>query len=155
VSTRALETAQTNLAVLNCEKTFINGDMNRSIQGYQNNVDVIITGYSLHHLCQSEKALFFKHCYAALNPGGVYLLYDLTALETEDREQCLHRHWSVYQQWDFDDQDHALVKEHVFEQDFPETKQTLMTMAEAQGFIHNKVLYTDENKIFSAFCFYK
>ncbi len=119
------------------------------------NNDVVLAGYSIHHLQLAEKSTFFAHCYSAIKPGGYLFLYDLIKSDEETREQCLQRHWNIYAKWDLSDPDKQLIKEHIFDQDYTESPEQFNKLAQGSGFTKAECLYTDSDKLFSAFSFQK
>ena len=154
LSATALQFAETNLKTLPCTQHFINEDLTVAITNYVREFDIICVGYSLHHLKHNEKQTFFKNCAKVLKPESIFLMYDLVRLEPETRDQCLQRHWQIYRHWDFSESELNSIKNHVFEQDYAESYQSLNAMAKSSGFNKMETLFIDQHSLFAVYCFY-
>lgn len=99
-------------------------------------IDVIFSGFAVHHLDPAEKEALLRACKARLRPGGLFIMVDVLREDGQSREQYLECYLgSMRQQWT------AVIPEqleeacrHVAEFDFPETLFTLTRMASDAGF---------------------
>lgn len=102
----------------------------------QDDVDVIFSGYAVHHLDRAGKAALFRACKARLRSGGQFIMVDVLREEGQSREEYLEIYLGMMRrQWT------AVIPaqleeacRHVAEFDFPETLSTLTRMASDAGF---------------------
>lgn len=153
LSGNAITFAETNLNQIDGKKNFIIDDFSQCIQTIDRSFDLIIAGYSLHHLKRAEKALFFEQCHDALKRGAVFLMYDVVTRMNEGRREYLERQWEHFSQWQLTAEELAMVKAHIFEQDHPESSAQLCELACNSGFGEAEVLFSDDNDIFAAIAF--
>ena len=135
VSPAALGQAANNLA----EATFKVDLVEDDLAGYQagtERFDVIMAGFSLHHLYPEEKRAFFARCHDALKNPGYLLLYDVFRRPGENRDDYLQsycrycsEHWIGLPLEGLAD-----AIEHIKGCDFPETYETMAIMASEAGF---------------------
>ncbi len=99
-------------------------------------VDVIFSGYAVHHLDRAGKEALFRACKARLRPGGLFIMVDVMREEGEGREQYLEkylglmrRNWTAVPVEQLEE-----ACRHVAEFDFPEAFSTLTRMASEAGF---------------------
>ena len=99
--------------------------------------DVVIAGYSLHHLRESDVTTFFRAARWRLAPGGVLLVYDVIREHEESREAMLERNHRWRQQtWtSLATEDLAAIWAHVSVSDFPKSEQELTAYAREGGFL--------------------
>lgn len=155
LSDMALRYAQENLHAISCEKNFLQDDLAHAISHAPRQFEVILAGFSLHHLSYEAKAAFFRACANALKPDGIFLLYDVVNRENETRQAYLERQWQTYSQWaQLTPEQLSMVKEHVFEKDYPESFDTLTRLARSNGFREVQALYGDARDLYQAGCFY-
>ncbi|MCA9312686.1 MAG: methyltransferase domain-containing protein [Phycisphaerales bacterium] len=111
-------------------------DMLEFVAEMTGEVDVIFSGYAVHHLDLAGKEALFQASRARLRPGGEFIMIDVMRGEGESREQYLEDYLGqMRRSWT------AVIPEqleeacrHVAEFDFPESLSTLTCMATDAGF---------------------
>jgi len=151
----ALSYANKNMDSISCEKVFIEGNLMEVVRDFQAKFDVIIAGYSMHHLTLAEKDAFFGYCCAALKSGGQFLAYDIARHHHETREAFLKRNWDYKKNnWtEMTPEELVLHHDHTFANDYPESLDTLDELAKLNGFRHLKSLFKDNNELYELCCF--
>jgi len=114
--------------------------------------DVTYLGLSLHHLKAAEK----RRALAELRRiTRTLYLFEPILQAGETRDECLTRwHRAMNGPYDlFPPEARSAVWEHVRTSDFPESPGDYTTMAQAGGFAHAEVLFTDDQQLYSLFHF--
>jgi len=83
VSEKMSEIARPKLVHLS-DVQFVHADVLEFFDQNNETYDAILSTYTIHHLLEDEKQLFFEQVWDALNPGGVAIFGDLM-LESESR----------------------------------------------------------------------
>lgn len=142
LSEPALELAARNLAGLPCPVRLELADMLEGLSLIEAPVDVIFSGFALHHLAVEDKARFFALSRNALKPGGLLLLTDVMREPGQSRDDYLkaylgyaEQHWQSLVPAEF-----TLLREHVGNFDYPETAETYERMARESGFASSRQL---------------
>lgn len=157
LSEAALELAEQAVDRLNCRVELEEADFVNFEEVLDQPVDVIWIGLSLHHLSVADKARFMAKARNALNNGGLFLIYEPTGLEDEDRlgyvkrfEQINEKLWTALapEEWD------AIIK-HVSDCDIPETVSTWVKLGREAGFIHCQEMFRDPTGLYSLFQYQK
>ena len=135
VSPAALEQAAINLATAPFGVRLVEGDL----AGYAAGTacfDVVLAGFSLHHLYPEEKRAFFRRIRDMLKAPGYLLLYDVFRRPGESREEYMQAYCSnCAEHWSGLPHDGlANLIEHIKACDFPETYAALANMASEAGF---------------------
>ncbi len=146
-----LSTAALALAVENTQQKSISahfevGDLKDFTHVIQaKTFDVIVAGFSLHHLSAEEKQTFFQQSKAALNKGGLLVLYDVVRLHDESRSTYLDRYCDqVTERWhDLTPEMMTVIEGHIRSSDYPQSLQELETMVLTAGFSTLSVGYSD------------
>lgn len=132
-----LQQAAKNLMAVPFEIDLVEDDFTRYLahSGWKH-FDVVLAGFALHHLYLEEKRQFFKQCYAILEPSGYFLLYDVFRRPSETREEYIQAYSrNCRERWtQLSYEKLADVIEHINECDFPETYETIATVASEAGF---------------------
>jgi cyclopropane fatty-acyl-phospholipid synthase-like methyltransferase len=149
----ALEEAQQNLAIVNCDKQFIQANLIEFIATQQARFDIIIAGYSIHHLTLTEKEEFFAQARIALKPGGYLLIYDIVRREDETKSDYFDRWWKYCSNnWNaMTSEELILIKEHIYNNDYPESFTVLNQIAMKQQYQKVESLYKDY--FYELYCF--
>jgi ubiquinone/menaquinone biosynthesis C-methylase UbiE len=148
-SEEALRMARANTARLSCSKCFSQGDLLDLIRELsrveEEGFDAIMTSFVLHHFSSDQKAEIIARLATLLKMKGVVLLIDVMRAEDEDRDTYLSRYLAdVRQRWSrLSQAEYALVEEHISENDFPETRETLCAFARRYGFDRTACIYQD------------
>ncbi|WP_069472365.1 class I SAM-dependent methyltransferase [Candidatus Marithrix sp. Canyon 246] len=142
----ALQEAQQNFATINCDKQFIQTNLIDFIATQQAKFDIIIAGYSIHHLTLTEKDNFFAQATIALKPGGSLLIYDLVRCEDETQSDYLDRWWKYcLNNWKaMTSEELSLIKYHIYNNDYPETFAIFNKIAIKQQYKKVESLYKDD-----------
>lgn len=161
LSEPALEIARDNMAKLKSEKLFIQGELLELIlqlrQNQDNSFDAILASFALHHLTIEQKECLIGQLPHLLKADGVFLLIDIVRPSEETREAYIRRYLeNVRQDWSLlTPQEFLRVEEHISCSDFPETQETLYSLAEKHGFSRVDCLYRDPLDTTQFFCFYQ
>jgi SAM-dependent methyltransferase len=152
----ALELAGKALTELNCTVKFEQRDFLEALAGVVEQVDVAWIGLSLHHLQGMEKLAFMRTIRNVLAPGGLFLIYENTSPDGEDRENWLRRwdlqkaFWTAYSE----DEWNAMAA-HVHAADFPETDATWHTLGREAGFASVREVFAAPTDLFRLYGFSK
>ncbi len=152
----ALELAGKALTELNCTVKFEQRDFLEALAGVVEQVDVAWIGLSLHHLQGMEKLAFMRTIRNVLAPGGLFLIYENTSPDGEDRENWLRRwdlqkpFWTAYSE----DEWNAMAA-HVHAADYPETDATWHTLGREAGFASAREVFAAPTDLFRLYGFSK
>ncbi len=152
----ALELAGKALTELNCTVKFEQRDFLEALAGVVEQVDVAWIGLSLHHLQGMEKLAFMRTIRNVLAPGGLFLIYENTSPDGEDRENWLRRwdlqkaFWTAYSE----DEWNAMAA-HVHAADFPETDATWHMLGREAGFASVREVFAAPTDLFRLYGFSK
>jgi SAM-dependent methyltransferase len=153
----ALEQAAENLRAVPFEVHLVEEDFTRYlVHNDSGRFHVILVGFALHHLYPAEKCEFFKRCYATLAPSGYLLVYDIFRRPGETRNEYIQsycRHCG--EQWtQLSPEGLVQLGEHINACDFPETYDTLATMASDAGFMSMPTpLFADNSQFHCLYSF--
>ena len=141
LSADALEYAHVNIQEVTGKYELICQDMLQGVSEKKDQVDLILSSFSLHHFSHDEKSIFFDSTYKALKKGGIFILVDVVNDEYANvNEYYDHyldfaaQHWSA-----LTSEQLARVSHHVRASDYPENTATLITMATNAGFVRHRV----------------
>ncbi|MCX9080676.1 MAG: class I SAM-dependent methyltransferase [Candidatus Methanoperedens sp.] len=154
LSESALEDAKKKFASSSFDIVLSHGDFFEITNQIKTKFDVIMSGYSLHHLPLWQKDLLFTNCRKSLNKNGIFLVYDLIKKDDENRDEYLERYWNNCK----NNRKKMTIKElensrkHIFEGDFPETIETLNNLASKNGFKQANILYRDPLLLLGLIC---
>ncbi len=145
LSSAALQKARLNMAEVPCEQEFTRGDSFAIVKTEKRCWDVVLAGFSIHHLTKEGKGELFDRCRGLLNDGGIMFILDPYRREGESRENFLQRWWENCEAaWtEVPPANRALFREHIFAHDYPETVQSIEQLARRNGFARTKLLYLD------------
>ncbi len=145
LSAAALQKARRNMADVHCEQEFTRGDSFEIIKTEKRRWDIVLAGFSMHHLTNEGKGELLGRCRALLNNGGIMLILDPYRRENETRKAFLQRWWENCEaSWTLvPPANQALFREHIFAHDHPESLQSMEQLAHSNGFKSTKLLYLD------------
>ena len=83
LSAAALQKARRNMAVVPCQQEFTHGDSFEITKIEKCCWDVVLAGFSMHHLTNEGKCQLMNRCRALLNNGGILLILDPYRRENE------------------------------------------------------------------------
>lgn len=148
LSTRSLDLARENLKMLPCAFELRCCDFAEAMPGWSNPVDVAWIGMSLHHLHAPEKARLMTGARKALNPGGLFLIWEPTLLEGETRPEWLDRFAGLRSAFAAVTEDEFQAMEnHMRLADFPESADTWLAMGRQAGFGNAEELFVMPNRM--------
>lgn len=155
ISPHVLELAYENFRLLHCNNRFVEGDLLEKIGTFEVEFDVIVAGYSFHHLMKKEKGQFFKECCAALKSGGALIIFDVVCVPGEDRNGYIKRFSRICkQEWNqLTNEELLRICNHVENSDYPETFENYRQLAEENGFRKTVELFHDEHNLYGVFSF--
>ncbi|MDF5706855.1 MAG: methyltransferase domain-containing protein [Nostoc sp. S4] len=161
LSIPALEIAKDNMAKIQCDTTFIQGDFSQFVPELiltqSNSFDAILSSFALHHLSLEQKDLIIGHIKNLLTSSGVFILIDVFRQEAEDRETYLRRYLEdIQKNWSLlTSQEYLIVKNHISTSDFPETQQCFYEISQKYSFSSFECLYEDVLNATQVLCFYR
>lgn len=153
LSPAALEIGKTNLQSLNGNIQLINNDLLSELQTDQHSYDIILLGYSLHHLNTQQKQQCFSLISRHLSNQGVFIFYDLEMTADENQPAYIKRACDVFtEQWhDFDDAAISSICSHVIDNDLPENEHFYKKCFGQAGFSVIKRMFSDRHQLFSLY----
>ncbi len=161
LSKAALEIANLNMASIKCSKSFTEGDFSELVpeivKNQQNSFDVILISFALHHLLLERKDYIIGQLFNLLADNGVFILIDIVRKPQEDRETYMRRFLDIRQKnWSLiTGEEYSMVTNHILSKDFPETQQTLYSIAKKHNFNRVECLYSDPFDITQLLCLYR
>jgi cyclopropane fatty-acyl-phospholipid synthase-like methyltransferase len=155
LSAPSLDLARQSLSTLPCRVDLHCCDFAQALGDWTAPVDIVWIGMSLHHLQSPEKQRLMADVYSALNGSGMFLIWEPTYLEGEDRAAWLARFSTLRPQWAaLSDEEFAEMESHMLAADFPETAQGWKTMGLHAGFGHAAEVFTMPSRMGRVFKFW-
>ncbi|MEA5573468.1 class I SAM-dependent methyltransferase [Calothrix sp. UHCC 0171] len=161
LSKLALEIAASNMAKIKCSQVFTEGDFSQLVpelvKNRQDTFDAILISFALHHLSTEEKDYIIGQLLNLLSTDGVFILIDIFRKQEEDREWYIKRYLEeVQKNWFLlTPQEYSMVESHIWSSDFPETQETLYSIAQKHNFNRVECLYCDSLDTTKLLCFYR
>jgi SAM-dependent methyltransferase len=135
ISGPSLEVTRQELNSLPCPIDLRRQDFVEAIKAWDEPVHVIWIGQSLHHLRRSEKQEFLRRARAILPADGLFLIWEPTCLEGEDREDWMERFRQIRPEWPMvADDEFAAFDSHHRASDYAETAGVWIAMGREAGF---------------------
>jgi len=133
-SQAALNLAANALATLRCPIKLERRDFVEALRAWSHPVDVAWIGLSLHHLRTPTKLTLMRKIRSMVGERGLFLIYEGTNPDGEDRAAWLRRHdgqkpfWTALtlEEWES-------ITAHVHTADFPETTSQWLRLAAKPG----------------------
>lgn len=149
----ALESGRENLKRAKGEITLINEDLLKALEGMKRSFDIVISGYSLHHLEAEDKEKCFSLISKLLSDGGVFIFYDLENNPNETGAEYIKRVCDVFDSdWSqFDASTLEDIRTHVEGNDLPENERFYLDNFERTGFSDVEKVFRDKDEMFSAY----
>ena len=150
----ALALASKTLEDLDCPVSLEQRDFADALAGRAGLADVAWIGLSLHHLHIAEKLAFMSEVRGVLASGGLFLIYENTSPDGEDRDNWLRR-WDLQKPaWTaYSEEEWNAMAAHVRAADFPETDAAWRVLGRDAGFTGVRELYTAPTDLFRLYCF--
>jgi SAM-dependent methyltransferase len=122
LSQPALELASQALETLACPVTLDRRDLVEALGDHPEPVDVAWIGLALHHFMAPMKLTIMRQIRTIVGDQGLFLIYESTSPDGEDRDGWLNR-WDAQEPWwtAFTHEEWEAGREHVHASDFPET----------------------------------
>ncbi len=154
ISKPSLEVAKDALAPLTCPVELRCQDFVEAIDTWEGPLDVVWIGQSLHHLRAREKRAFMRKVDSLLPPDGLFLIWEPTCFEGEDREGWMERFRQMRPQWPaISDEEFADFDSHHRASDYAETALAWKGMACEAGFEQAEELFTAPNHLARVYLF--
>ncbi|MGL5875297.1 MAG: class I SAM-dependent methyltransferase [Xenococcaceae cyanobacterium] len=142
----SLKIAGENMAFVPCTKILSQKDISTWIseleQSQRHCFDVVLASFVLHHLTIEQKDRIIGQIFQLLKTDGVFILIDLIRREGEDREAYIKRYLDgVRRNWkSLSDREISMIETHICQSNFPETLETLNSIAKKHGFFITECL---------------
>ncbi|MER8373687.1 class I SAM-dependent methyltransferase [Mesorhizobium sp. M1406] len=149
ISQPSLDVARKALSDLRCPVDLRCQDFVDAFDAWDEPVDVVWIGQSLHHLrYPSEKQALMQRVRSVLPCTGLLLIWEPTCLEGEDREGWFERFELLRPEWSMvTDEEFAAFDSHCRASDYAETSATWMAMGREAGFERVDELLTVPNQL--------
>jgi len=149
----ALESGRENLDQVKGDINLINEDLLKALEGMKRSFDIIISGYSLHHLEAEDKKKCFSLISNLISDEGVLIFYDLENEPDEAPYEYIKRVCDIFDKdWDkFDEKTLEDIRGHVEANDLPENEKFYQENFERVGFSDVEKVFRDKDKMFSAY----
>jgi len=149
----AIDLAATNLAGEPFEVDLDNRDFVAAMADRPEHADAVWCGLSLHHLPTDDKLRLIREVRSVVGDRGVFLLYEPTLGEDEDRKIYLDRTWRIIPaRWTM--LTPAELKEiwhHIESSDLPESADTWLDLGREAGFSHASQAFKDPTSLYRMF----
>jgi 2-polyprenyl-3-methyl-5-hydroxy-6-metoxy-1,4-benzoquinol methylase len=153
LSQAALELAASNLASMPFEVDLDHRDFIEAMMRRPEHADAAWCSLSVHHLATNDKLKLMKAIRGAVGARGIFLLYEPTCRDGEDRpawlDRCLRTNkplWSVLTSAEWDQ-----IWAHVTAWDFPETAAVWCELGRNAGFAEARQVFVDPTDFFRLF----
>ncbi|MGV6809608.1 MAG: class I SAM-dependent methyltransferase [bacterium] len=150
LSVNALDFAQEKLQSQPFAVHLIKDDFLQAIQKDEKLYDLIVVGYTLHHLSPANKQDFFLAARQHLKPQGQLLIYDVVRTLPESRDtfvarMCEHftHTWTV-----FNEAQMRRIHQHIRDNDQPEAAEFFAKMQQQAGFKDCRLLFQDQDNFY-------
>lgn len=135
ISQPSLDVARDALAGLVCPVELRCEDFVTAVGSWRGPLDVVWIGQSLHHLMTHEKRALMRKIHDLLPLAGLFLIWEPTRLEGEDKEGWMDRFRLMRPKWSaISDEEFAAFENHSRASDYPETAATWIGIAREAGF---------------------
>lgn len=155
LSQPALDLAAGNLADMPFAVDLDHRDFVEAMLRRPEHADAAWCSLSIHHLSTEDKLRLMKAIRGAAGPRGIFLLYEPTRRDDEDRAAFLDRFlrtnkplWSALTPAEWDQ-----IRQHVTICDFPETAAVWCDLGRKAGFAEARQIFVDPTDFFRLFRF--
>jgi SAM-dependent methyltransferase len=155
LSRPALELAASKLDELPCEVDLDHRDFFEALTRRTERADAAWCSLSIHHLASDNKLDVLKAIRDALEVGGIFLLYEPTCTDGEDRTDYLERfRHTNHPLWNYlSEPEWEQIWDHVSTCDFPESAENWLEIGRAAGFGSGCQQFTDPTDLYRLFRF--
>jgi SAM-dependent methyltransferase len=148
ISQPSLDVARKELKNLSCPVDLRCQNFVEAVTVWNELVHVVWIGQSLHHFRRGEKQEFVRRIRTILPPDGIFLIWEPTCLEGEDREGFMERFRQIRPEWPMvTDDEFAAFDSHHRASNYAETAITWTEMGRAGGFSRVEKLLLVPNKL--------
>ncbi len=111
----------------------------------EENYDLIVAGFSLHHCDENEKQSIFKNINTSLKKGGIFLYSDLMISKTNPNHSVLLKQWKEFVNNNFSDEKKwTWLMEHYEAFDKPTDYLVQIEWMRNAGFINIQIPFQEE-----------
>lgn len=155
LSSQALACAADNLEHIECEKKLIEADFAEAVKQIDRTFDFVIAGFSLHHLQENEKDIFFQSAAKRLGEDSCIIVYDLIRNDDESREAYIDRLCRTYRkEWtSMTEREMEDIFNHITNNDYPEQVAYFESIAGKYHFPEYEMKFRDEAGLYGFCCF--
>jgi SAM-dependent methyltransferase len=154
LSRPALDLAARELAALPCPVVLDQRDFFLALTDRPEPADVTWIGLSLHHFRAPDKLRLMRVVRAAIEPGGLFVIYENASPDGEDRAGWMTRWWQQKPLWtSYTEEDWDIMWTHVSTFDFPETNSTWRRLGHEAGFGTIRELFVAPSDLFRLYAF--
>lgn len=147
-SKASLSLAAEHLAVLPGPRDLRCADFEPALRHWDEPVDAVWIGMSLHHLEKARKADLMRRVFDILPHHGLFLIWEPTLLDGENREEWLSRFRAKRQEWiSLSDHEFEAFLTHMEASDFPESSDEWLAMGRSAGFADCAEIYVMRNRM--------
>jgi SAM-dependent methyltransferase len=147
LSPQSLDLARESLKDLPCPIDLRCCDFVEAMADWSDTVDVVWIGMSLHHLQPEGKVRLMKNVRDTLSRDGLFLIWEPTLLDGENREEHFDRFSAYREVWAaLTDEEFATMEAHMRLADFPESADTWKTIGREAGFSQAEQIFLMPNR---------
>jgi cyclopropane fatty-acyl-phospholipid synthase-like methyltransferase len=148
ISEPSLALAARHLQDLHCPVELRCEDFVAAVERWDEPVDVVWIGMSLHHLKAPQKLAFMRRINTIVPRGGLFMIWEPTCYEHEDRAGWLDRFLTLRSAWSaISDEQFEAFDSHMRASDFPETASHWLKLGLAAGFSQAEEVYKMQNEM--------
>jgi ubiquinone/menaquinone biosynthesis C-methylase UbiE len=154
LSQPALELASQALEMLACPVTLDRRDFVEALRDNPEPVDVAWISLALHHFMAPMKLTVMRQIRSIVGDRGLFLIYESTSPDGEDRDGWLRR-WDAQEPWwtGFTHEEWEMGRAHVHASDFPETTSRWHALSHEAGFSQVRELFVAPTNLLRLYCF--
>ncbi|WP_137389041.1 class I SAM-dependent methyltransferase [Rhodoligotrophos defluvii] len=149
----AIELAAANLAGEPYEVDLDHRDFVAAMAERPEQADAVWCGLSLHHLATDQKLRLIEEVRGVTGDAGVFLLYEPTLGEGEDRKDYLDRTRQIIaNRWNsLTPEELKQIWHHIETSDLPEPAETWLDLGRRAGFSHAVQVFADPTNLYRMF----
>jgi len=150
LSSMALDLSRQNMQNKSRSCQLIMGNMLSELSQQTQLFDLILAGYSLHHLGFEDKKQLLKLCHKHLAANGKLIIYDLINNNNEEPDIYLQRCVNYFfSNWtELTQEQLQQVREHVLNHDYPESIQSWQNLSTLSGFKDCEIKFRDKQQMY-------
>ncbi len=155
LSEPALALAEETLKPLPCPVTLVQADFAEALVDWAEPADVAWIGMSLHHLETPAKGKVVRHVRRLLDQGGLFLIWEPTLRDGEDRDGWLDRfEYGSRPLWaELDASEWNAMLMHMWESDYPEPASACHALGLEAGFRSAETVFVAPSELAQVYCY--